>query len=340
MGAPQAELLLSAASRLACIYTPRVPNSLDFLGHVAAIGTSTLWAFTSVLFTEAGRRIGATRVNAFRLVVAFILHWATFMLLAGAAWPIMNGSQLAALALSGFIGFVICDQAMFTALVDIGPRRALLMMTTSPIFATVMAWVFLDESPGWIAAVGIGLTLVGVAWVTLERAHPDAKPHTKMRRGVLLALIASASQAVGFLLSKRGMGHGVADAIPLDPQSATLVRVFFGLLGVVPVYIWRLRSERAARRGEPVTDAPGGASPVRRGYALAAAGAVTGPFLCVWCSLIAINLAPLGVAQTLCGLSPILILPIGWLVWKERITWRAAIGALIAVGGSAVLLVT
>ncbi len=316
-----------------------MPQTIELLGPLAAIGTSTLWAFTSVLFTEAGRRIGATRVNGFRLAIALILHWVTFILLTGTALPQMNTAQLVALMFSGFIGFAICDQAMFIALVDIGPRRALLMMTTSPIFAAAMAWAFLHESPGWIAALGIALTLAGVAWVTLERAPAGTEQHPNQRRGILLALVASVCQAIGFLLSKRGMGHGVEGAMQLDPQSATLVRVFFGLLGVVPIYLWNLRTERLARARATDPDAAPNGEPIRQGYALAAAGAVTGPFLGVWCSLIAINRAPLGVAQTLCGLAPVLILPIGWLIWKERITWRAAIGALIAVAGSAVLFI-
>lgn len=315
---------------------PLVPTTTDFIGPIAALATSTLWTFTSVLFTAGGRRIGATRVNGFRLMVALPLHWITFVLLTGAMWPRMNDSQLVALVLSGLIGFAICDQAMFIALVDIGARRALLMMTTSPIFATAMAWAFLHERPGPLDLLGIAMTLAGVAWVTLGRNAAVNRP-ANYRRGVLLAILAAACQAIGFLLSKRGMGHGVEASVPLDPQSATLVRVFFGLLGVIPIYLWNLRRERLARLAAGDDATPRDAARIRHGLALTAAGAVTGPFLGVWCSLIAIDRTPLGVAQTLCGLSPVMILPVAWLVWKERVTWQAAVGALLAVAGSALL---
>ncbi len=67
------------------------------------------------------------------------------------------------------------------------------------------------------------------------------------------------------------------------------------------------------------------------------AGPRWGPFLGVWMSLVASDRAPLGVAQTLCGLSPVFILPFAALIHKERVSPRAVLGAVVAVGGSAVL---
>jgi len=64
---------------------------------------------------------------------------------------------------------------------------------------------------------------------------------------------------------------------------------------------------------------------------------VTGPYLGVWLSLIACDRAPLGVAQTLLTLSPVFIIPATAIMHRERISLRTAIGALIAVGGAAVL---
>lgn len=313
------------------------PAAADLIGPGAGIATSVLWAATSVFFTLAGRRIGATKVNALRLAVAVALHWATFILLSHQLWPEMTGAQLWYLVLSGLIGLALCDQAMLTALVDIGPRRTLLLMTTSPLFALGFGWLFFQEAPGRSALAGIALTLGGVAWVTLERRpEGDATmaPHPHMRRGVALATFAAASQAAGFMLSKKGMGHGVEGAVALAPQSATLVRMAFGALGMIPIL-----ALYGLRRG---SEAHGSARARRAGSAsagamLAATGAVTGPFLGVWCSLIAIDRVPLGVAQTLCGLSPVLILPAAVWIFKERVSPRAAMGALVAVAGSALL---
>ena len=76
---------------------------------------------------------------------------------------------------------------------------------------------------------------------------------------------------------------------------------------------------------------------MRAGYLFASGGAVVGPFLGVWMSLVAADHAPIGVAQTLCSLTPVFLLPFAVVIHKERISSRAVIGALIAVGGSVLL---
>ncbi len=54
-------------------------------------------------------------------------------------------------------------------------------------------------------------------------------------------------------------------------------------------------------------------------------------------SLVATDRAPVGVAQTLCSLSPIFILPFAVWLEKERISSKALFGAVMAVGGSTLL---
>jgi drug/metabolite transporter (DMT)-like permease len=78
----------------------------------------------------------------------------------------------------------------------------------------------------------------------------------------------------------------------------------------------------------------------RVGYAFVVCGAMVGPYLGVWMSLVACDLAPLGIAQTLCSLSPIFILPFAVVIYREPISPRAAIGAVIAVSGAAMLFLT
>ncbi len=73
---------------------------------------------------------------------------------------------------------------------------------------------------------------------------------------------------------------------------------------------------------------------------LAAGGAVFGPFLGVWTSLVALKFIPAGIAATLNATTPVWIIPNVVLYYKEHVTCRAVLGALIAVGGVAVLFLT
>jgi drug/metabolite transporter (DMT)-like permease len=57
----------------------------------------------------------------------------------------------------------------------------------------------------------------------------------------------------------------------------------------------------------------------------------------VWFSLIAVQNAPVGIASTLTSLTPIMLIPLSRIVFKEAITWRAVGGTLLAVAGTAIL---
>ena len=306
------------------------------LGQAAALATSMLWTATSLLFTAASKRIGPTIVNAARIFLAIGLLGLTHLLLTGAWLPQAVTGQVLFLALSGLIGLTIGDQALLIAFVDIGPRLAMLLMTTSPLFAALFGWVALGEALGAIALMGIALTIGGVAWVVLERPQGAIVPHGPHRtRGVLLGLVAAACQAGGLLLSKQGMGHGwLPEEQHLDPQAATFIRMVFAGVGVLPVLVWHAVRERK-RRAIGLAHSRVG-SP-RAGLIFTALGTIAGPYLGVWMSLVACDRAPVGIAQTLCSLTPVFILPFAVLIHKERLGPRAVIGAAIAVGGSVLL---
>ena len=55
---------------------------MNFYGEIAALLTAVCWSFNSVVFTRAGKRVGAVTVNALRLWIALpalvLLHWLLF----------------------------------------------------------------------------------------------------------------------------------------------------------------------------------------------------------------------------------------------------------------------
>ena len=69
----------------------------------------------------------------------------------------------------------------------------------------------------------------------------------------------------------------------------------------------------------------------------AGGGAFFGPFLGVWMSLVAVTYIAAGIAATLNSLTPIFIIPVVMLYFKEKVSLRAFLGALVAVLGVALL---
>ncbi len=306
---------------------------MGHIGELAALSTALLWSFTAIFFSEAGRRIGSFRVNKIRLIFAVLIYGAITLVTTGWFFPQgLNTEQIFWLSISGLIGLVLGDGCGFKALVMIGPRLTTLVLSTAPIVATIIAWIFLGERLGWLDLAGIVVTLAGVSWVVLERRynngnqfglksdHPDSGT---LAKGILLAIGASIGQAVGLVLSKQGM---LFSGGAIDPLQASFVRM---LAATAIIWIYAVIRREVKETVKTSTNA--------KAMGLTAAGAVFGPFLGVWMSLVALNYISAGIAATLNATTPILILPTVLIVYKEKMSPRAIIGAVLAVAGVAMI---
>ena len=304
------------------------------LGQLAAITTAFLWTMNSVLFAAAGRRIGALAVNAIRIAMAVGFLVLAHLLLFGSFTPDANNQQWLYLGLSGVIGLGLGDFGYFSSLVKIGPRRGVLLMSTAPIFTIITAFFVLNEAPeSLFIYLGMALTLLGVAIVIIERqpvegaaAEPPV-PRRQMAEGVAAGLIGAIGQGVGLVISKYAM-EDLADAnsSSLDPLSATLIRMVIACL-----FIWVVVA--VCGRSKPVFGALRDKAAMNRTFG----GAFLGPFLGVWLSMVAISLTYTGVASTLMSLMPVIVIPIVWILYKQKTNWQGILGAVVAVAGVAIL---
>lgn len=303
-------------------------NSI-FLGDMAAILTSWLWAFNSIFFTSAGKKIGSLSVNVYRTVIALILLVCAHVLLFGNVWPLATHGQWFWMGLSGIVGLGIGDLGLFTAFVLIGPRRSLLMMSLAPIFASFVAYIMLGEVIPQLAIIGIAITLAGVTIVISEQDDSSKEDYVSKRQkswGFFLAIIGAIGQGVGLVLSKKGI-YLNPNAV-LDPISATLMRMIVGALFVLMLAVVTGKSSKLR---QDLKD--------QEAIKNTVAGAVVGPFLGVTLSMVAVTYIQAGIAQTLMSLMPVLIIPIVWVLYKQRTSWRGILGAVVAVTGVAVLLI-
>ncbi len=334
------------------------------LGELAALGAAMCWVFTSLAFAAAGRRVGPTWVNLLRMIAALIVLAVVHRFAFGLWLPEVDPTVWFWLGLSGLIGLAIGDQLLFTALVDVGPRLSTLLMTLAPPVTAILAWPVLDEPLTWLAILGITITVAGVAWVALERPENPAvrrtrhhRPEPRYGRGIAFGALAGVGQAVGVVLAKKAMLHAQAHGLALDPWSVTLLRMIFGVIGIVVfVLVLRVmkrggdaRSSRAAmdesmavspeseRLPEPRTTFFQSVWPFA--LFMIAIGVVFGPVGGVWLSMVSVERTEAGVAATLMAMTPVFILPFAKWLEKERISWRAVLGALIALTGVAFLMV-
>jgi drug/metabolite transporter (DMT)-like permease len=268
-------------------------------------------------------QMNVLRMGASLAILAIILWVAT-----GSPFPQgMSSKALLWLLASGAIGYVFGDYCLFSTYVLIGSRFGQLFMTLAPLFSALTAWALLGERLGLQALAGIGLTLFGIAVVVYHRNSGQTKSSSVidpsiLRRGILFGIGAGMGQGVGIVLSKVGMG--LCDATPLLPMAATMVRAVAGLIGFGIAYYLKGDKERM-RKG--LRD--------RTTMAVAAGTIITGPVIGVSLSLLAVQLAPAGIASTLMALTPVFILFPSWWLFHQKITAREVIGSCIAVAGVA-----
>jgi drug/metabolite transporter (DMT)-like permease len=290
-------------------------------GELAALATACCWTISALAFQDAGRRVGSLPVNLIRLAMAvFILGaftWAT----RGTPLPTDASPHVWIwLSLSGVVGFTVGDLCLFRAFVLVGARISMLIMTLVPLFTTIFGFLVMREVLTPMQLAGMALTIIGVSSVVLERRRDANGVIERLPLGgILLALGGSVGQALGLVLAKFGMGSYSAFA-------STQIRVLAGLVGFAVVFTvtrrWpRVRS--ALRDRQAMT---------RTGL-----GAFFGPFLGVSLSLLAVQFTEAGVAATLMSLAPILIIPVAIIFYREHVAWQAAVGAAVAVCGSALL---
>jgi drug/metabolite transporter (DMT)-like permease len=294
----------------------------NYLGELAALGTSVCWTFTSIFFTLSGRRVGSVIVNQARLLLAVVFLSITHLLVLGTWFP--NQAEAYRwfwLGLSGVIGLALGDGFLFQAFVLIGPRRSMLLMSLVPIMSTLIAWIFLAEALSAVEMVAIGLTVGGVAWVVSEQGTNGVRVDRRLYwLGVLAGLAGALGQALGLVISKKGMVGGYS------PLSATLMRM---MVAAIVIWGYALLRGGAGRSLRALTDRQAG--PTILG------GAIAGPFLGVWLSLIAIQLTQVGIAATLMALSPIFLLPASHWIFKEETSLQSVVGTVVAVIGVALI---
>ncbi|MFQ6063936.1 MAG: DMT family transporter [Candidatus Bathyarchaeia archaeon] len=299
----------------------------EIIGETAAILTSCLWTFNSILFTSAGKRIGSFSVNAYRIVIAVGLLAITHSLLLGTLFPVATNEHLLWIGLSGIVGLGIGDFGLFAAFVLIGPRRSVLVMALSPIFASITAYLMLAEIIPSLATIGIATTLTGVTAVILEKKESSEEEATSKRQkiwGVSLALVGAVGQGIGLVFAKKGIYLDPNSM--LNPLSAALIRM---TLGAVFVWICALITGKLKELHKALKN--------RRGIKYTAAGAFIGPFMGVTLSMVAVAYTEAGTAQTLMSLMPVLIIPVVWVLYGQRTSLRGILGAIVAVIGVAIL---
>ena len=286
------------------------------LGEFSALLTAILWVISGVFFERASKRTSSIAVAFLRMLFALVLISLLMWFTRGKLLPTdATPSAWLWLSLSGIVGFVVGDMFLFESYVRIGARISLLLMSFSPIITGILSYFIFGEVLQPMAILGVALTLAGIAVVVIMRGENN---NLKLRHdpyGVFCGVMGAMGQSVGTILSKQGMGN-------YDAFAATQIRIIASIVGFTIFFMIGKHWQKLAVL-------------IKDTYASlwTTIGAIFGPVLGVGFSLLAIQNTQTAVAAAIMSIMPVLVIPVNWVILKERIKWVEIVGALATVLG-------
>lgn len=285
------------------------------IGEIASLLTAACWTMSAIFFEKAGRRVGSLSVNIIRIFLGVLFLGITTFFARGMFFPMdATPYNWFWLGLSGIVGFFLGDLFLFRSYLIIGSRTSQLVMSLAPMITAIIGWFFLQEILELKSILGIVVSVVGIMIVV---AGKKLKLNVPLR-GFLYALGGALGQAVGLILSKKGMGD-------YDAVAATQIRAIFGFVAFALLVTIMGRWKRVFL-----------ATRDKEGMSGITIGAIFGPFVGVALSLYAVQRTETGIASALMSLTPIFIILPSHILFKEKITARQVIGAVISIAGATI----
>jgi len=292
---------------------------------VYAVLTAVLFSFSMFFATRSTRAVGVERATLARILFAVTVLglWAA---IAGAHLP--RACTLWLLA-SGIVGMGLGDVALFYAIARCGGRLTAILAQCSAVpLAVAIEWLWLGQTID-LAHLAVVFTIVAGLGLSLS---PDRTPERgpavsplQFWLGVAAGVGSALGMALGAVLTRRAI-----DSLPpgaaWDGGTAAFYRMVTGALTTLVFYRPVLGHWHRTLRARP-------SLPAFRRYRHTVANALCGSVLGVAVMQQALLTVPAGVVMAVVSTAPIGTMVLLWAIEHHRPTPRAAIGALVAVGG-------
>ena len=291
-----------------------------FFPALAAVGASAGWAAGIVLAQGPAQKLGAFEFTRIQLVACAALLCLACTVLG--YWPTVSWSFWPSFGLSILVGVLLGNLAMIECLRLGGPRRTELLLSLKAPIVAGLAFFMLGEVPSLADLTGALIVLSGVCLAIVYGDNDQSESDTLNGSAVsvvLLGLLAAAFQGYGFLVMKPAMLAGT------EPVAASAIRLSGAAFAISFIALW---PAKAFRRNAELSPGLLGWTvlPGFIGYGISSS-----------LLLFAYANFDAGIAAVLGSLSPVLVLPILWLKDGHRPKAQAAVGALLAILGTSII---
>ena len=296
--------------------------------QLAGIGAGICFALSPFFSINAVKALGPARFNKWRMAIVCVMLTAMALMTGGWHENLFNWWEV--IVLSSLIGIYLGDTLLFLGLKRMGPRRNSVIFALNAPMTIFLGWIFLGEQLPFSVLFGTCFITTGVITAVAFGRHKKAS-HTleetqgRLLIGVSITLGAAFCQAISLILIRPAMESGI------DPIAASAVRV-----GIAALCLWltavisQLKQQVSATQTvkEPMT--------MQYFMQISISGFLA---MGLGMSLLLFGLrgGDTGVISTLSSISPVVALPILWIIMKQPPAANAWIGAILAVSGTSIL---
>jgi drug/metabolite transporter (DMT)-like permease len=288
----------------------------ELIGIYSALLSSASWALGSILFGKISEKVSPFGMTLAKGIIGVILLGAVYYIDGISALPF---NVLAMLFLSGVVGIAIGDTLFFASLHNLGPKTQVIFFMTGQIITTLFGVYYFNEYPNPIQLIGIFVTLLGVVAVLWNKILMSSSTSSSIK-GVIYGLLSMILFSASLILVK-----DVLDDV--STIGATFYRILSGTFGIM---IFGLIGNNVKDWVMPFK----GDYKIISLFVLSAAIVTFGGF---WLSLVAIKYVNIGVASALNATEPLFVLPLAYILMKEKIKKIEIIGAICTIIGVVLL---
>lgn len=226
--------------------------------------------------------------------------------------------------LSGLIGIFIGDTALFACLNRMGPRQSGLLFSCHAVFSAVLGYFLFSESMTKQELFGSTLVFSGVLMAIFFGRRGQTGPsldsiNGSVWVGIGLGLTAALCQALGGIIAKPVM------QTEIDPVAASAMRM---ITAFAAHSLLRLTGARISRPTQTIT---------LNIFLVTALNGFIAMAVGMTLILYALREGNVGMVALLSSTTPIMLLPLLWIYTKQCPNRYAWLGAILAVGGTSLL---
>ncbi len=180
----------------------KIPRLLPTLSALFAV---VIWGATFIATKIALTEVSPATIVWIRFAIGVVILGAT--VLARKQFALPSWSDLAYLAILGFLGVTFHQWLQATGLQTAQATTTAWIVASTPVFIAILGWLVLKEKMGWLRVGGIALAAFGVLLIVSKGDFAALFTGREGTVGDFLILVSAINWAVFSILSRRELAR-------------------------------------------------------------------------------------------------------------------------------------